>query len=359
MSVAFRDIDHSFGVTSVLRGIDLVVARGEILCLLGPSGSGKTTLLRLAAGLETLQRGTIEINGHCVAQPGEQLEPQARGVGLVFQDHVLYPHLTAAENVAFGLASLPAKEQRERSAAMLKRVGLAGLGDRYPHMLSGGQQQRVALARALAPQPSVMLLDEPFASIDGSLRRALQQQARQELKAAGTTGIVVTHDAQEALALADRIAYLEDGAVVQQGTPEVLWERPAALSVATALLDVDPFPVQLDGAQVHSAWGTLPAAAFVDQRQDGGATGAGLAVLVPGRARLVQPAQTQASATLADQRFASRGTQVLLRSVQDERALLSITVEAVDDVRLEGPAALSLASRAGFLFDGEGQPAAS
>src|SRR5690606_5202233 len=164
MSLAFRNVGHSYGSHRVLSGVTLEARPGEILCLLGASGSGKTTLLRLAAGLEPLQEGSIELDGAVLATPGRDVAPERRAFGMVFQDHALFPHLTVAENIAFGLAGRPKDEIARTVAGRLAAVGLAGFEARYPHTLSGGQQQRVALARALAPSPAAMLLDEPFAS---------------------------------------------------------------------------------------------------------------------------------------------------------------------------------------------------
>lgn len=356
MSVAFRDINHSFGRQEILHGVSLNVADGEILCLLGPSGSGKTTLLRLAAGLETLQAGVIEICGETVADAHAQhaarvqQPPEDRSVGLVFQDHVLYPHMTVAQNVGFGLSQEAPPARTARVADMLETVGLTAFAQRYPHTLSGGQQQRVALARALARSPALMLLDEPFASVDSNLRRRLQAETRLQLKAAGTTTIVVTHDASEALALGDRIAYLEAGRLVQQGTPQELWRRPATLAVATALLEVDAFPVTVTNSEVRSAFGVFARDAFVDQRSAAGVDA--IAVLRPYAVALQLPVRNEAPVTLADRRFASQGEQVLLRSAAAPDApTLALTVSSADQILLNGPAVLALAPRAGFLFD--------
>ena len=201
MSLGFHNLSHSYGATAVLHDISLTAATGDILCLLGPSGSGKSTLLRLAAGLEQIQQGEITLAGEVLADATHQPPPEQRPVGLVFQDHVLFPHLTVAANVGFGLRSLAKAERKQEVTQALTSVGLDGLERRYPHTLSGGQQQRVALARALATRPQVMLLDEPFAAVDSTLRRALRNAARDALKAANTTTIVVTHDPDEAMAL--------------------------------------------------------------------------------------------------------------------------------------------------------------
>ncbi|MEM1411450.1 MAG: ABC transporter ATP-binding protein [Pseudomonadota bacterium] len=234
MSIAFSAIEHAYGDQAVLHGVDLEVEHGEIMALLGPSGSGKTTLLRLAAGLEPLQAGTIELPGQTVT-PAACSAPEDRPTCLVFQQHALFPHLPVADNIAFGMEAPASTAARERVDELLSRAGLAGLGARYPHTLSGGQQQRVALARALAPSPAVMLLDEPFASVDVLLVRQLREEARLLLKETGTTTLLVTHDPEDAMLLADRIAVIVDGRIVQLGTPRALWTEPAHPFVAEVI----------------------------------------------------------------------------------------------------------------------------
>lgn len=188
----------------VLNGFDLTVEAGEIVALVGPSGCGKSTVLRLLAGLERPRRGRISIGGRLMVDDGIFVPPERRGVGLVFQDFALFPHLTVEKNIAYGMNRLPRAERRERLEAMLALTGLAELVHRYPHQLSGGQQQRVALARALAPGPAVLLLDEPFSSLDAHLRDHLRGEVRRIIRAAGTTALFVTHDRQDVQAMADR-----------------------------------------------------------------------------------------------------------------------------------------------------------
>lgn len=313
MSLAFTDINHSYGGQRVLRGVNLHAAAGEILCLLGPSGSGKTTLLRLAAGLEVLQSGRIALGDTTLASTETHVPPERRGVGLVFQDHVLYPHLTVAENVAFGLADHSAGDRAAVVAQQLQAVSLGDLGDRYPHTLSGGQQQRVALARALAPKPGVMLLDEPFASVDSDLRRRLREQARLTLKASNAVTVVVTHDAEEALQLADRIAYLDDGAVAQFDAPDQFWRAPRSAAVALAFGDAQRLSVEVIGGMVNTPFGRLSVGDLVDQRDDQ-TDGAATLVLRP-QGLDVTPADLAATAEVVDRRFAGEGVALLLRSV--------------------------------------------
>jgi iron(III) transport system ATP-binding protein len=258
MSLRLCGIRHAYGAREILRGIDLEVAPGEILCLLGPSGDGKTTLLRLVAGLEPLQAGRIELDNALLAEPGRELPPEARRIGFVFQDYALFPHLTVAGNVAFGLGGAPRGERAWQVAEALARVGLEALANAYPHTLSGGQQQRVALARALAPRPRALLLDEAFASLDARLREQVRDDTLHVLQSAGIPALIVTHDAEEAMFLADRIALLQEGRVVQLGTPEDLYLRPASPFVASFLGEVNRLPARIRAGRAETPLGALP-----------------------------------------------------------------------------------------------------
>ena len=258
MSIRFTDLSHDFGDHAVLRDINLEIATGEIVCVLGPSGSGKSTLLRIIAGLEPIQRGRLTVDDALLADPQVNPPPEQRSIGLVFQDHALFPHQTVAENVAFGLNNMQGKEREHVIALQLANVGISALADRFPHTLSGGQQQRVALARALATQPNVLLLDEPFASADAPLRKSLRDDARRRLKAANTTTLMVTHDPAEAMTMADRIAVLVDGELVQFGTPEELWKRPQHPFVAATVADLQPLKARIEGNHCVTAFGKLP-----------------------------------------------------------------------------------------------------
>jgi iron(III) transport system ATP-binding protein len=226
MWLELRDAIRRFGDRGALDGVSFALEEGEIGCLLGPSGCGKTTALRCIAGFETLDAGSVLSRGRLLAGPGVHVAPHERGIGLVFQDHALFPHLTARGNVEFGLLRLTRTERRTRAGAMLELVGLGDCMDAYPAELSGGQQQRVALARALAPRPSTVLLDEPFASLDVALRERLVGELRTLLKSLGATALVVTHDQQDAFALADRVGLLRAGRLEQWGTPYDLYHRP-------------------------------------------------------------------------------------------------------------------------------------
>ena len=219
----------------VVKEISLNLDRGEILTLLGPSGCGKTTLLRLIAGFETLDEGSIAIDGYLVSKRGYSMPPEQRGVGMVFQDYALFPHLTVRDNIAFGLTQKSRKLTgviKERVGEVLQLVGLRGLGDRYPYQVSGGQQQRVALARALAPRPALVLLDEPLSNLDVQVRLHLRQELRNILKAAGTSAIFVTHDQEEALSISDLVGVMQGGLLEQVGTPEEIYLRPVSRFVA-------------------------------------------------------------------------------------------------------------------------------
>ena len=218
-----------------VENVTLTLHQGDILGLLGPSGCGKTTLLRIIAGFEGPEAGSVTINGRVVAGYGHWQPPEKRGVGMVFQDYALFPHLNVAKNTAFGMHDSSKKSRAEVKKDLseaLALVGLSGLEKRYPHQLSGGQQQRVALARALAPRPSMVLLDEPLSNLDVQVRVRLRQELRDILKVGGTSGIFVTHDREEAMAICDRVAVMRNGRVEQLGTPEDIYIEPASRFVA-------------------------------------------------------------------------------------------------------------------------------
>ena len=255
-----RGLEKSYGDVEVLRDVDLDAERGEFLALLGPSGCGKTTTLRVIAGFERPHAGSIEIGGDRVydaAAGGRWVPPEGRRVGMVFQDYALFPHLSVARNVAFGLPRNVANREG-RVAAALTTVGLAGLGERTPDQLSGGQQQRVALARALAPEPEVILLDEPFSNLDAELRASVREDVRQILRVAGMTAVLVTHDQEEALSIADRVAVMLEGKIVQVGSPEELYHRPASRTIADFVGDVQFLPGLASGRRAKTVLGEIP-----------------------------------------------------------------------------------------------------
>ena len=227
-----NNVSLGYGDTTVVSEVDLRLAQGEIGCLLGASGCGKTTLLRAIAGFEPVRAGAISLQGQQVAAPAHCVPPQRRDIGMVFQEHALFPHHDVAGNVGFGLHRLPAAQRPARIAEMLELVGLQGMGQRWPHELSGGQQQRVALARALAPRPRLLLMDEPFSSLDASLRESIAREVRAILKQARATALMVTHDQNEAFAMADNIGVMAQGRLMQWGSAAQVYCTPATREVA-------------------------------------------------------------------------------------------------------------------------------
>lgn len=255
----------SYGARQALDRVSLRVAQAEVLCLLGPSGSGKSTLLRLVAGVERPSSGRIAVGELEVVGPGRFVEPELRGVGMVFQDYALFPHLTVAANVAFGLKGRSRPEMSRIVGAMLERVGMDRFGDRYPHQLSGGERQRVALARALAPQPRVLLVDEPFSSLDTRLRDRVRQDTLDLLRETGTTAVLVTHDPDEAMRVADRIALLCDGRLVQAGAPAEIYTHPETLFCAKFFSDINELPGVCRNGRVDTPLGSFEASHLGDQ----------------------------------------------------------------------------------------------
>jgi thiamine transport system ATP-binding protein len=243
------------GGRAALHDVDLVVAPGEVVAVLGPSGSGKSTLLRAVAGLQALDGGRIVLDGEDVTRA----PPHRRGVGLMFQDHSLFPHRDVAANVAFGLRMQrrPADEIRRRVDALLELVDLPGYGSRRVQTLSGGEQQRVALARALAPEPRLLLLDEPLGSLDRTMRDRLVTELRSLFTRLGLTVVAVTHDQAEAFTLADRLVVLDGGRVLQSGAPSALWGGPASARVAELLGFVNLLPAVVEGCWARTAWGSV------------------------------------------------------------------------------------------------------
>ena len=250
-----QGLHKAFGSHPVLAGLDLTVPAGSLTAILGPSGSGKTTLLRVLAGFEQADAGTVQIGPWIVDGPGKHVPPEKRRIGYVPQEGSLFPHLTVAANVGFGL---PPKARRgPRIGELLEAVGLAGLGQRYPHQLSGGQQQRVALARALAIEPALVLLDEPFAALDAHMRASIRADVQSIFRSAGTTAVLVTHDQDEALSMADRVAVLRGGRIAQCAAPQDLYIRPADPQLAGFIGDANLLDGQLTGSGVHTIFGDL------------------------------------------------------------------------------------------------------
>jgi len=260
--LTFEGVHLHYGRVHTLKGISLTVNAGEILCLLGPSGSGKTSLLRVAAGLERQTSGRVLMNGREVAGPGRFVPPEKRSVGLMFQDFALFPHMTVAQNIRFGLTEMATAVAAGEAKAAIDRVGLGHHADSYPDVLSGGEQQRVALARALAPRPSVMLMDEPFSGLDTRLKDSVRAETLAILREMRATTIVVTHDAEEAMRLGDRIALLDAGRIVQTGTAEDIYHAPANLFVAGFFAELNVFDARVGGGAVDTPLGRFPAEGF-------------------------------------------------------------------------------------------------
>jgi iron(III) transport system ATP-binding protein len=278
-TLSVRDLDVTLGELAVLRGVDLDVPSGSVAAVLGPSGCGKTTLLRAVAGFVRPDRGEIRIGGTVVSGAAEHLPPERRGVALVPQEGALFPHLSVGQNVAFGL---PRAERRRspRVTEVLGLVGLHGFEERRPAELSGGQQQRVALARALAPDPSLVLLDEPFSALDASLRESVRSQVREALERSRTTALVVTHDQDEALSVADSVAVLDEGHIQMHGTPQEVYRAPTGLGVARFVGQCVELPAELTDGRAVTPLGELAV--------DGGsAPGRGVVMLRPEQLRLL------------------------------------------------------------------------
>ena len=254
----FRNIEHAYNGKPSVKNISLSVNPGEVVTLLGPSGCGKTTLLRLAAGLETPRSGEIWLDDKLVSDADHVVAPENRRVGYMFQDYALFPHLTVLENVLFGL-SYKGSEAMRRGLDVLSEANIEKLADSYPHELSGGQQQRVALARALAPEPSVILLDEPYAGLDSRLRERIRDQMLHVLKSAGTAALMVTHDSEEAMFMSDNIVVLDQGEVCQTGRPVNLYCQPSTAFVAEFFGEVNRLEGKVDQGQINTVLGSFAA----------------------------------------------------------------------------------------------------
>src|SRR5215213_8100697 len=261
--LTYQGVTHRYGATEAVSNFDLDIAPGETVSLLGPSGCGKTTLLRLAAGVERPTSGRILINDREVA--GTRFEPpERRGVGLMFQDFALFPHLSNLANVMFGLKSMPKADAEREARLSLERVGLGGHAHLYPHMLSGGEQQRVALARAVAPRPSVLLMDEPFSGLDRRLRDQVREDVLHVLRESRVTCVIVTHDAEEAMLVADRVALMRAGRLVQLGEPQSIYRVPADLFAARFFCELNEVPAVVRDRVAESAVGRFPAPDMAD-----------------------------------------------------------------------------------------------
>ncbi len=263
-SLEFERVVRRYDQATAVRDVTLRIEPGELVCLLGPSGCGKTTLLRLASGIEVPTAGRILINDSEVAGPNRFVPPEQRNVGLMFQDFALFPHLTVLENVAFGLKGFGRQLAAQEAYAALVRVGLGRYARDYPHILSGGEQQRVALARAIVPRPAVILMDEPFSGLDAYLRETLRATTRDLLRETRSTGLIVTHDPHEAMQLADRIAVMQHGRILQVGLPDHLYHHPANLFVARMFSEINEIPTIVSGGAIEMPFGRFGADGFAD-----------------------------------------------------------------------------------------------
>lgn len=251
-------VGKDFGSISALSEVSLSLDAGKILCLVGRSGCGKSTMLRLIGGIERPDFGSIRIHGQEVAGPASFVEPDQRNIGFVFQDYALFPHLTVAENIAFGIRSLPKNERSRRVSEMLDLVGMQTMGERYAHSLSGGEQQRIALARALAPRPKLLLLDEPFSNLDLNLKRRVRSETIALLRQVEATAIMVTHDPQEALAIGDRVVLLNQGRIVQQGLSDDIYHRPVDTYAAEFFSDFNKVEGVVEHGMIATELGRFP-----------------------------------------------------------------------------------------------------
>jgi iron(III) transport system ATP-binding protein len=293
--LAFEHVSRRYGDTYALDDVTLEVPAGRVLCLLGPSGCGKTTLLRVAAGVERPSTGRVLIDDQEVAGPNRFVPPEKRGVGLMFQDFALFPHLTILNNVAFGLRFLTRSEAKAEAFAALERVGLGPYAGEYPHILSGGEQQRVALARAIAPRPGVLLMDEPFSGLDTRLRESMREDTLTILHETRATCIVVTHDAEEAMRMGDAVALMRKGRVVQTGKALDLYRAPKDILAARTFSDLNEVAARIEAGHAATPLGTFAA--------NGLAEGTDAIVCVrQGGVRLLPPGEGAAGRVL-DARF--------------------------------------------------------
>ena len=259
-----RSVSKRYRGRLAVAQASLTLQPGRITCLLGPSGCGKSTLLRIIAGLETADSGEIEAAGRVVTGPGLAVPPEHRGIGLVFQDFALFPHLTAAQNVAFGLKGLPATPRLERAAGLLEAFRLGERAGAWPHTLSGGEQQRVAIARALARRPAAILLDEPFSGLDGDLKAEVRHAVLSGLREADAAVLIVTHDPEEAMLMADELALMSEGRILQAGTPEECYLRPRSIVAARLLGEANLLAARVSDEAAVTDFGTLPAPEIED-----------------------------------------------------------------------------------------------
>jgi iron(III) transport system ATP-binding protein len=325
--VSFQDVSYSIRGKQILAGINLVLEAGKVACLLGPSGCGKTTLLRLAAGIMRPSKGHILLDGLELSGPNVFVPPEKRNIGLVFQDFALFPHMTALENVAYGLYALERQEALRVAALTLERVGLAHAKDRFPASLSGGEQQRVALARALVPRPQVILLDEPFSGLDQRLKDSVRDETLTLLRETRATALLVTHDPEEALSFADRIHVMQAGHIEQSGLPEELIHRPVSAAVARFFRNYNSFRGLVKAGRVETLLGLVAVTGVED--------GNIVDVLVAPSAIRVDATGSGVNATIVENRDIGSSRRLVAKlHANDQTVLLQGFDRATGDVRL-------------------------
>jgi len=315
-AITVRGATRRFGDRLAVDGVDLELHSGRITALLGPSGCGKSTLLRMIAGLEPMDGGTIHASDGLLADSVRSTPPESRGVGLVFQDYALFPHLNVADNIAFGLTDQPRSERRRIALEWLDTVRLADRADAWPHMLSGGEQQRVALVRALARRPHTVLLDEPFSGLDRHLKSEVRQTLLETLRKAGAAVLMVTHDAEEALLMADRLALMDKGRILQTGTPDTAYLEPVSPAAARLLGDAELIAAEVRAGIATTAFGSTPAPGAPD--------GAAWLMIRPG-----------------DASVSTEGANATVTAVAFGGPFVEVTVQAADQtlrLRTTGPA---------------------
>lgn len=335
-SVALSHVRRTYAGVAALDDVSLTAPKAQVLVLLGPSGSGKSTILRLVAGLEPVDAGEVRIGDELVSTPGHTAAPETRRIGMVFQDYALFPHLTAAENVAFGLAKLSRAERDAQALRWLDRVGLRRRAQAYPHELSGGEQQRVALARALAPKPRAVLLDEPFSGLDPVQRAALRDASIEALAETRTTTLFVTHDAEEALLVADRLAILKGGKLLQEGAPREAYDKPASIDAAAALGPVNVFEGRAENDAIATPFGAVAAPGLNSGVAAHAAVRAEALSLMPGTRARVLEVRPHGAHDLV--RIEAAG--VVWRALVPARTTLGETV----DVQIQSAGAFAFAS---------------
>jgi iron(III) transport system ATP-binding protein len=340
--LSIRDACVGYGSNPVVREVSLEVQPGEIVALLGPSGCGKTTLLRAIAGFEPLQRGSIDLAGERVSDELRCVPTERRRIGMVFQQGALFPHMTVKRNVAFGLSG---DATARRTDEMLASVGLSELAARFPDQLSGGQQQLVALARAMAPRPNVILLDEPFAGLDIGLRESIRDQVAEALRSAGATAVLVTHDQQEAFGLADRVAVMQAGMLLQTDTPPRIYERPASLDVARLLGGGRLLPGTIGEGQLKCALGSWRVSAT---------SGPGFLLVRHEDFELIEPSETRGyAARLVRTHY--RGQDLLHDIALDDDSRVQVRTKSLVPSRAPGPVRLDL-RRGEYRWFPDGSP---